>query len=71
MMTSGKTLHLLLWCLALVCAAQSTEASAGARKYVVDLRSGETVSADESGKFSVRVESGRWKMLKISGKGSL
>ena len=38
---------------------------------VVDLRSGETVSADESGKFSVRVESGRWKMLKISGKGSL
>ena len=38
---------------------------------VVDLRSGETVSADESGKFSVRVDAGRWKMLKISGKGSL
>lgn len=35
MMTSGKTLRPLLWCLALVCAAQSSWASEGARKYVM------------------------------------
>ena len=35
MMTPGKTLRLLLWCLALVCAAQSSGASEGARKYVM------------------------------------